>query len=221
LKSLAIDSAVTKIFIAAKNDDKTVTVILDIGMKQSESLLPAVDSVLQRAGITVSELDYAVLCNGPGSFTGLRLGFSALKAINMAYGVPLYGVSTLLTYQHPFSSLPYTLLSVMDAKKDHFFAAAYEHGTQIIPDGEYAPDQLAKQLPETVFVCGMDAEVFIRRMEGTGKTFITIPFQPVTTDSLFDIAEQMIARNEPPLKDFDGPVYLRASEAEEALAARG
>ena len=50
MKALAIDSAVSKMTIAAKNDDKFVTLTLDIGMRQSEKILPAIDYVLKEIG---------------------------------------------------------------------------------------------------------------------------------------------------------------------------
>ncbi|MCR5291155.1 MAG: tRNA (adenosine(37)-N6)-threonylcarbamoyltransferase complex dimerization subunit type 1 TsaB [Treponema sp.] len=217
MKALAIDSAATKIYIAAKNEDKTVTLTLDIGMKQSQALLPAIDSVLQKVDMQSKELDYTVLCKGPGSFTGLRLGFAAVKAIELAYGIPVYGISTLDTYAHPFEKLPYTLISVMDAKKDHFFACVIENNKKILEDGEYNIDTICNAANGKIFVCGPDAPVFIERAKNLNRELYTIQTQPSTTDSLFVLAERCIEKKEPPLKDFDGPTYLRASEAEEAL----
>ena len=43
MKALAIDTSLTRITVCAKNDDKTAYLTLDIGMKQSEKLLPAID----------------------------------------------------------------------------------------------------------------------------------------------------------------------------------
>ena len=79
MKALAIDTSLTRITVCAKNDDKTAYLTLDIGMKQSEKLLPAIDYILSQVELKVSELDYTAICKGPGSFTGLRLGFSALS----------------------------------------------------------------------------------------------------------------------------------------------
>ena len=52
MKALAIDSAVSRLTISAKNDDYFVSTIFDIGMKQSETLLPAIDYVLGKLNIT-------------------------------------------------------------------------------------------------------------------------------------------------------------------------
>ncbi len=86
MKALALDTAISCIQIAAKNDDYLASLTLDIGMRQSEKLLPAIDYVLKQADLTPGDLDYTVLTQGPGSFTGLRLGFAALKAIELFGG---------------------------------------------------------------------------------------------------------------------------------------
>ena len=97
MNALAIDCAVSRLTISAKKDEKIVAVILDIGMKQSESLVPTIDYVLEKIELSPAELDYTVLTNGPGSFTGLRLAISAVKSINLAYNIPVYGISSLET----------------------------------------------------------------------------------------------------------------------------
>ena len=80
MNALAVDSAASRMVIAAKKDDDVATLSLDIAMKQSEKILPAIDFVLSEVGLTPADLDYTAICKGPGTFTGLRLGFSALKA---------------------------------------------------------------------------------------------------------------------------------------------
>ena len=111
MKALAVDLAVSKLTVAAKNDDYTVTAVYNIGMKQSETLVPAIDYVLTKAGLKKNELDYLAITSGPGSFTGLRLAFAALKAIEMAFNIPLYGISSLDCYAEHYRKLPFTVIS--------------------------------------------------------------------------------------------------------------
>lgn len=219
MKALAIDSAVTKMTIAAKKNEKIITISLDIGMKQSETILPVIDYVLQQLDITPQELDYTVLCLGPGSFTGLRLTFSALKAIELAHAIPVYGFSTLEIYAYPYIQLPFTVIPVIDARHGKFFAAAYHSGKQLLKDGDYTPEEIIKCAGSTepALICGPDAQMFYTIAYSLNPSLHTIFSQPATTDALFANAENAIAQKKPPLKDFDGPVYLRASEAEEAL----
>ena len=152
MKALALDTAISCIQIAAKNDDYLASLTLDIGMRQSEKLLPAIDYVLKQADLTPGDLDYTVLTQGPGSFTGLRLGFAALKAIELFGGtkaadenssqaqkaagrskIPLYGINSLDAYAWPFMDFDGIVLPIIDAHKDKFYAKAFLNGTEILP----------------------------------------------------------------------------------------
>ena len=221
MKALALDSANTKIYIAAKNENKTVTTVFDIGMKQSETILPAIAYTLEQVKLTAAELDYTVLCKGPGSFTGLRLGFAALKALELANGTPTYAVMTLHSYAFPFKDFPQTVLSVIDAKKEKFYAAAYRNGKIFIPADDYEIKDLLEKLKDCgeLLICGPDRFSFkeILKKEMPECPVFCTEFDIPSTDSLFAIAEEMRLKNAAPLADYDGPEYMRASEAEENL----
>ena len=225
MKALAIDSAGTRLAVAAKNDDAVVSSVYDIGMKQSETLLPAIDAVVSKAGVRISELDYTTLCAGPGSFTGLRLAFAALKAVEQAVNAPIYGIPTLEAYAYPYRALPFPVVSAIDAKKDRFYAAVYEAGTERLKGGDYEIEAVLQFLKnEKEALCtGPDAKRFIEaaRQIGPSVKLYAIDFSIITTDSLFALAERKIAAGEKPLADFDGPVYLRASEAEVKQKTKG
>lgn len=218
MKALAVDSAVSKLTIAAKNDDKVCTAIYNIGMKQSETIVPAIDYVLSKAGLTTSDLDYLTLTSGPGSFTGLRLSFSALKAIELATGKSLYGHSSLKTFAYPYLDFNKPVLSVIDANKDRFYAAIYSADKTILCDGDYSVEEIIKSLEniDEVIIAGPDNLKFEQLLLNENKTIKTIvpQNQPVTTETLFTLSEEDIKKGTAPLQDYDGPVYLRASEAE-------
>ncbi len=152
MKALALDTAISCIQIAAKNDDYLASLTLDIGMRQSEKLLPAIDYVLKQADLTPGDLDYTVLTQGPGSFTGLRLGFAALKAIELFGGkkaadenssqaqkaggrskIPVYGINSLDASAWPFMDFDGIVLPIIDAHKDKFYAKAFLNGSEILP----------------------------------------------------------------------------------------
>lgn len=223
MKALAVDLAVSKLTVSAKNEDHVVTAVYDIGMKQSETLLPAIDYVLQKADLTAKALEYLALCQGPGSFTGLRLSFAALKAIQIANNIPLYGISTLDVYAEHYKNLPFTILSCIDAKKERFYAKAFLENKEIFSEDDYTVEKIIELMKEkssqNVLICGTDAELLHEKIKDELNNFniYTVKFEVNTTDQLFKILEEKIKKNEPPLNDYDGPVYLRASEAEVKL----
>ena len=218
MKALAIDCAVTRITIAAKNDTHFVRMTLDVGMKQSEKLLPTIDLVLKEAELTAKELDYTTITIGPGSFTGLRLGVSALKALQLSNGTPIYGVPSLDAYAYPYRSAIETVLSVIDGNRGQFYDSFYCRGEKLSgPDDKSVEDILKAIDPETdVLVCGPDAKVFVDDVNEQTPLYSIHCFSPSpdATESLFAIAEQMIAEKKPALAEYEGPLYVRKSEAE-------
>ncbi len=224
MKALAIDSAAANMVIAAKNDNLTATVSLDLGQKQSQKILPAIDYVLNEVGLKAKNLDYTALCAGPGTFTGLRLAFSALKAIELSCNVPVYGIPSLEAYAFPFRNFPKQIISVIDAKKDQFFAAVYRGDkTEMEAEDTTAEKVLSKiDKNEEIIIAGPDAKIFVeilKKLEPNLKIFWT-EFAPLPTESLFKIAESMIEQKKEPLADYSGPVYIRKSEAELALESK-
>ncbi len=235
MNALALDNSISRITVAAKKGENLVSLALELGMRQSEKLLPAIDYVLSQAEIAPGELDYTALCAGPGSFTGLRLGFAALKAIECAHGIPIYAVNSLDFYAAPFMDFSGALLSVIDARKDKFFAKAFFGGKEIISCDDFELKDLARRLEDffqnenskggnsaekntaEIFVAG-EAESFLAACARgnflQGKKIICAKGGVTNLKSLFDLAEEKIARKEPCLLEYEGPQYFRASEAE-------
>lgn len=218
MKALSIDGAISRLTISAKNEDKIFTSIYDIGMKQSESIVPAIDYVLEKTELKASDLDYCVISLGPGSFTGLRLAISAVKAIELAYDVPVYGISTLDMYSYPFENFETPVLSVIDANKNRYYASFKDNKKIILKDDDWPVENIIKTLKKykKIIISGPDRIKIKEIIEAQNKKIkCYIPqAQLVTAEILFELAEKKITAKEPSLKDFDGPLYLRASEAE-------
>lgn len=218
MKALSIDCAISRMIISAKNDDKSFTSIYDIGMKQSESIVPAIDYVLEKLDLSPADLDYTAITLGPGSFTGLRLGISAVKAIELAYEVPVYGISTLAMHAYCFKDFDLPVLSGIDANKNKYYANLSDGSKNLLEDGDWDTEVVIKSVKKLkkLIVCGPDAEKLKNLIKENNKKIkiYTPKTNIITSEALFSIAENMIENNQAPIKDFDGPLYLRASEAE-------
>lgn len=221
MNALVIDCAVSKFTVAAKNDKNIVKVTYDIGIRQSEKLLPAIDFVMKEAGLEVSDLDYTATTLGPGTFTGLRLGLSALKALNLSHNIPLYGIPSLDVYAWPYKNAIETVLSVVEAKEDEFFYAFYLRGEKLRSEEDLEIEEILKQIDAetSVLVCGPAAKTFTDRTSEITPLYSVHSFTPQCdgTEALFEIAEKMIADKIAPMADYDGPLYVRKSEAEIVL----
>ena len=221
---LVLDCAVTKLSIAVKTEDKFISQTYDIGMRQSEILVPTIDEILSKAGITAADLNYSALTIGPGSFTGLRLGISALKAIELAYNVPVYGISSLTIYSYAYKDFGLPILACIDANKDKFYACLSDQNSLILEEGDYEVEEIISKLNglSKVLVAGPDAQKLadIIKENKNDIEVLTTKASAMTTEALVAITEDKISKGEATLKDFDGPVYLRASEAELALKSK-
>ena len=218
MNSLAIDCAVSKIAVAVKKDSMLSKLVLNIGTKQSEKLLPSIDYVLNELDIKPSELDYTAITLGPGSFTGLRLGLSSLKALTLSGKTPIYGIPSLEAYAWPFRSATETILSVIEAKEDEYYYQFFMKGKMLSQPEDKSIEDILKLIDteSCITVCGPGAKSFCSRTGEISPLHSARCFTPEndSTESMFEIAEEMIRDKKAPLQDYDGPLYVRKSEAE-------
>ena len=127
-------------------------------------------------------------------------------------------------YAYPFREFGEVVVSVIDAKKNQFFAAVYKNGECIFPAEDTTAEKISAFLKSTIgngekiIVVGPDAKIFSGELKENGiENAKFLSSQPNATDSLSEIAESMIEQKKEPLKDYDVPIYLRKSEAEIAL----
>ncbi|WP_059369675.1 tRNA (adenosine(37)-N6)-threonylcarbamoyltransferase complex dimerization subunit type 1 TsaB [Treponema endosymbiont of Eucomonympha sp.] len=213
MKALALDTASMRVTVAAKDGDKTASVTLALGTHQSKKLLPAVIYVLEQAGFPPESLDYAAVTGGPGSFTSLRLGFAAAKALCLACNVPVYAVPTLAAYAEPFRAWKSAVVPALDAKRNRFYAAVYRLGKAARAAGDYAPEELALFLDaeEPVIAAGPDAALLQERLLSC-KPLLDVRAAPASSaEALFALAERMIARGDAPCAEDAAPEYLRGA----------
>ena len=87
----------TKIFSLALNQDGKVLRFrnLKTALVLEDSILPAIDKMLESAGVKFSQIDGFAIAKGPGSFTSLRVGFATIKAFAMSTGKPVVAIPTM------------------------------------------------------------------------------------------------------------------------------
>lgn len=98
---------------------------LDCGLTHSQTLLPAVDALCRAACVPPQSLDAAAVTRGPGSFTGLRIGMAAAKAVAAALQIPLAGVSTLRALAYNLRGFEGTCCAALDARCNQVYYALF------------------------------------------------------------------------------------------------
>jgi tRNA threonylcarbamoyladenosine biosynthesis protein TsaB len=126
---LAVDTSTEACSVALQIGDKTIVKFADEPRSHSRLLMPMVQEVLAEAEIRVNQLDAIGVSIGPGSFTGLRIGFAAVQG--MAYGadIPVVPVSTLkliaATYTRQQNPKAGEIIALLDARMSEFNLGRY------------------------------------------------------------------------------------------------
>ncbi len=123
MKILALDTSTEYCSVALwRNGDVDAREVL-AGQRHSELLLPMVDELLKRHGLAVKDLDGIAFGEGPGSFTGLRIGCGVVQGLAFGAGIGVVGVGTLFAMAQ--SSGADRAVCCLDARMGEIYHAAY------------------------------------------------------------------------------------------------
>ena len=101
--------------------------VLENGFTHAKQLHTLIDEVLSECGLLPDQLDAVAVSEGPGSFTGLRIGCVAAKGLCFALDIPLITLPTLQILAAPQSKNS-KVVSLLDARRDEVYAAVYDKG---------------------------------------------------------------------------------------------
>ncbi|SIT92533.1 tRNA (adenosine(37)-N6)-threonylcarbamoyltransferase complex dimerization subunit type 1 TsaB [Edaphobacillus lindanitolerans] len=101
-----------------------------VGLNHSEGAMPAVDELFGRAGLAPSDIDAIAVAEGPGSYTGVRIGVTIAKTLAWTLDKPLTGVSSLRVLAANVLSPDVTICPLIDARRGNVFAGLYKRTRQ-------------------------------------------------------------------------------------------
>lgn len=144
MKILAIDTALPAVSACVLDDEaEAVEALETIAMERghAEALLPLIDRVMARVEGGFAGLGRVAVTVGPGSFTGLRVGIAAARAIGIACEIPVVGVSTLAALAAPLilDEKPGLVGVAIDARHGNVFFAAFGPDGRAILSPRLAP----------------------------------------------------------------------------------
>jgi tRNA threonylcarbamoyladenosine biosynthesis protein TsaB len=125
---LALDTADARGSVAVLRDDAVVATLRhDGGEDYSSWLLPAVNKLAAVAGIGMADVDLYAVSAGPGSFTGLRVGLTAVKAWSEIHQRPIAAVSRLEAIATHVAEPKAWVAAFFDAHRKQIFGGLYRH----------------------------------------------------------------------------------------------
>ena len=101
-------------------------------LTHSQVIMPICTEVLRNAGIGLNDVDAMAVSNGPGSYTGLRIGVSAVKAMSFALNKKCVGISTLESLAYNMRGFKGVVCTVMKARADLMYTAFFTSYKDVI-----------------------------------------------------------------------------------------
>ncbi len=123
---LAIDTSTRYAGVAISREGNTLVELSWLSERNhSVELLPSIQRLMDRVGITPADLDCVIVARGPGSFSALRVGMATARGLATAQDTPLVGVGTLEVEAFPYLGTGLPVCAVIEAGRGQVAAAVY------------------------------------------------------------------------------------------------
>lgn len=230
MRILAFDSTATAASVAICDDGKVLTeFFVNAGLTHSRTLVPMLDAALKNTDSDLRSVDALAISNGPGSFTGVRIGVAVAKGIAFAENLSCFEISTLEAMAYNLVLTDCLVCSVMDARcaqvYNGLFEIKYGEVHRLCDDRALAIADLKAELVEKysdkrIILVGDGADLCFKEFVDTNLSVELAPdalrFQKAS--SVAAAAFDKINKGEKP-KEAGAllPAYLRLSQAEREL----
>ena len=193
------------------------------GLTHSQTLMVMAQDLLKQCGKAVSDVTAVAVAEGPGSFTGVRIGVAAAKGFAWGGEIPCYGVSTLEAMALSLGAWQGYVCPCMDARRQQVYNALFyaDRGVlkRLTDDRAIALSQLENELKdfaEPIFLVGDGAVLCYNTLKEAIPTLVLPPEhrQHQRAVGVALIAESMAAQGLPGNGNALAPNYLRLSQAE-------
>ncbi len=181
---LGVESSASSASVAIIKDGKLLSeVFSDTGMTHSQTLLPMIESCMKNAEIKIDDIDRIAVANGPGSFTGVRIGIATVKGLAFTNNIPCTEVSTLESMAYNISFFDGIICSVMDARCNQVYTASFENTAEckvirLSEDTAISIDELGKKIVDSgksVILVGDGAELCYNKLKDSIDSLYIAP----------------------------------------------
>ena len=155
---LNIETATKNCSVSLAVDGQTLVCkeISELGFSHAEKLHLFIEDVIQEAGISWSQLSAIAVSQGPGSYTGLRIGVSAAKGLSYALQIPLISVDTLASLAHQVTQNDGLIVPMIDARRMEVYSAIFDSNKQKLRaiQAEIITEESFASISDTVYFVG-------------------------------------------------------------------
>lgn len=229
---LAIDTTAKPVSCALMRDDTILgSYYANTGLTHSQTLMPMIEHLLATAGVSVNDLDALAVNAGPGSFTGVRIGVSAVKGIAFSRNLPCVSVSTLEAMAEQIPATPDSLICcAMDARCQQVYTALFSKNeagetVRLMEDNAISLDDLKEKLKKcekSIILVGDGSHLCYTTLRDEIPHLILAPasvrYQNAAATAT--VAMRKLQKKETVPAESLLPVYLRLPQAERELHQR-
>jgi len=207
MKIVAIDTSTKQLSVALSDGQQILAEASYVtSLNHATKLMPLLERMMQEVNWSPQDLTRIVIADGPGSYTGLRIGATTAKTLAYTLGIDLVPVSTLELMAASAGSTG-RIVAIQDARRGTGFVGFYEEGQLVGEEQHTVVAEFVKTLPEDTKMTG-DTDKFVTELEPF--TIVNAAFRSPRAGVLALLG----AAREPVETHAFEPRYLRLAEAE-------
>lgn len=224
MKVLGIDTSSLAASVAVIEDNKLICeYTINTKKTHSQKLMPMIENMLKISDININEIDVLAVCEGPGSFTGLRIGMSTAKAISHVNNLPIVGVNSVELLAANMNLCDKKICSILDAQRTQVYMGQYKFENNEIVELKSVDvveiDDLLEELSQTNeewIIVGEAVYKYEDKIKLKSNIHIPSPSHNVNkASSLCSVAINKYNKNIDVYDCFGiNPLYIRKSQAE-------
>ncbi len=227
MKILAVDTSATSASVCVAQENKIIGEFsINTALTHSQTLIPMIEQLAEKTGVTLDNIDAIAVNAGPGSFTGVRIGVAAVKGIAFSRNIPCVSVSTLESMAYNMLDNDCIVCSVMDARCSQVYNSLFRvkdgKVTRLTEDRALSLTDLKLDLQkynEKIILVGDGAEITFNYFENSlqnvflasvnnrvqkASSIACVAFKKINNGGTLNASELM-------------PVYLRLPQAQREL----
>ena len=227
---LALDSTSTTASVALCEDERLICLYTaSAGNTHSETLLPMIESALRTSELELCDVDMLAVSEGPGSFTGVRIGAATAKGLAFGTNKPCVGVSTLWTLAYNLMGIGCNAIicPVMNARRSQVYNAIFrlEDGRltrlcndRVLTIAELEAELLGEYSQDKIYLVGDGYDV---TLDGFERVAVEVTAEPMRYHNAYSVAQcahEKYLSSDGSADTFTdsalAPTYLRPSQAE-------
>lgn len=164
MKIVAIDTSTKQLSVALSDGTQIIAEASYVtSLNHATKLMPLLERLMQEANWSPKELTRIVVADGPGSYTGLRIGATTAKTLAYTLGIELVAVSTL-ELMATSTGRTGRVVAIQDARRGTGFVGMYENGERVGDEQHTTVADFVATLPTDTLMTG-DTEKFVKALQ--------------------------------------------------------